>query len=362
MKRLRRVISKQNTTPASPVLANDVPTGPASWSAEATEDRSNSATLPITSSGSGDSKEGSFLGIDLWPRLGRSSQRRRENSESPSLAALPMEASPQQLPSMHRASHSFSSPYSPITAAKDLRLLREGSLHKRTSSSVLPSKLPQRFPFGTSIFSTAKQIPQSPTLRSRFMHQRQPTADSIPEPPDQPDVPKQEFIGYPPGGLEVRGNALVLVCEQRSPDICEYTVRQDSAGIRASDIMAIALMSWAGHIFFRGPILLAFLPMVLYLVRSGLQVYKETLVVIRDVGIQTETVTLAGFRSVRSYERHQIGDIVIHEALHMFEYRYYMAIMPRDPEHRIVIMFPHLLPKLDGILHVYHGARQLLFS
>ncbi|KAJ2000390.1 hypothetical protein GGI04_004172 [Coemansia thaxteri] len=196
----------------------------------------------------------------------------------------------------------------------------------------------------------------SPTQLGR---PHQPLPDSL---DDELLSTKTDFIGYPPGGLEIRSSGLVLVCEQKSPDVCEYVVRKDSAGLRASDMLAIALVSWAAHIFFRGPTLLALLPMAVYLVRSSLQVYQETLVVIRNVGIQTETVTLAGFRSVRSFELFQIDDIVIHEALQLFEYRYYMAILPRDPKHSINIMFPSLLPKLESLLPIYHGSRRLLFS
>ncbi|KAJ2890789.1 hypothetical protein IWW38_003943 [Coemansia aciculifera] len=172
----------------------------------------------------------------------------------------------------------------------------------------------------------------------------------------------REFIGYPPGGLEIRSGGLVLVCEQKTPDVCTYVVRRDSAGLRASDMLAIGLVSWACYIFFRGPLLLALLPMVVYFVRSSLQVYQESLVVIRNVGIQTESVTLAGFRRVRSFECHQIDDVCIHEALQLFEYRYYMAVLPSDPQRSINIMFPNLLPKLDALLPIYHGSRRLLFS
>ncbi|KAJ2760625.1 hypothetical protein IWQ57_006258, partial [Coemansia nantahalensis] len=149
---------------------------------------------------------------------------------------------------------------------------------------------------------------------------------------------------------------------QKSPDVCEFTVRRDSGGMWLGDMLAIALASWAVHIFFRNHVLLALMPVALYLVRSSLRVCQESLVVIRNVGIQTETVTLAGLRSVRSYELPQIRDLFIHEALQLLEYRYYMAILPRDARSSIVIMFPHLLPRLDALLPVYHGARRLLFS
>ncbi|KAJ1787415.1 hypothetical protein GGH19_004329 [Coemansia sp. RSA 1807] len=252
-------------------------------------------------------REPSFLGIDRWPLLGRS-QRRRD-------------ASPHAI--LHRPSQSFS-------VRNDWRQLRE-SKHKRTSSS-------------SSIFSKH-------TRRASFA-----------APPTLEPQPCMDFIGYPPGGLEIQRSGLVLRCEQKSPDVCEYTVRRDAMGLRVSDILAIALVSWAAHVFFRGPLIFACVPMLLYIVRSSLQVCQESLTVVRNVGIQTSTTTVAGFRHTRSYESQQIKDFIIHEALQLLEYRYYMAIMPIDPSQKIVIMFPHLLPKLDELLPVYHGTRMLLFS
>ncbi|KAJ2859414.1 hypothetical protein GGH94_006117 [Coemansia aciculifera] len=350
MRRLRRVISKQSTTAttttpqqqqhgSSPVNTE----GGAGWSGEQIDER--------VATNSSDGREGSFLGIERWPILGRSSQRRRDGGDPSPPTAL-LGSSPPVAKGMHRSSQSFSMPYTSNTPTRDWRILRDGSKHKRTSSSVLPAKPPQRLPFTTTgTFAAGVQL--SPALLGY-------ASDGI---GGGEALGEKDFIGYPPGGLEIRNNGLVLLCEQKSPDVCEYVVRRDSAGLRASDMLAIALVSWAAHIFFRGPTLLALLPMAVYLIRSSLQVYQESLVVIRNVGIQTETVTLAGFRNVRSFELFQIDDLVIHEALQLFEYRYYMAILPRDPKmHSINIMFPNLLPKLEALLPIYHGSRRLLFS
>ncbi|KAJ2614778.1 hypothetical protein H4S08_001538 [Coemansia sp. RSA 1365] len=361
MRRLRRVISKQSTNTQGSPLATE-----ANASGTFIEQEEQRA-------GQGDSKEtASFLGIERWPILGRSSQRRREVDSAPP----PAESSPPVAQIRHRPSQSVSIPSTAHTPARDWRLLRDGGKHKRTSSSssITSSRL---LPFAAGIFSSSK-TKQAALAASQHGHtsQRHLAGHGLgilhtPQPNGQSlflhkisggDIMESGFIGYPPGGLEIQSNGLLLLCEQKSPDVCEFTVRHESAGLRISDMLAIVLVSWAAHIFFCGHILFALLPMALYLLRASLQVYKESLIVIRSVGIQTETVTLAGFRSVRSYDLLQIKDLFIHEALQLFEYRYYMAILPRDPNHRIVIMFPHLLPKLDKLLPVYHGARRLLFS
>ncbi|KAJ2659728.1 hypothetical protein IWW48_003329 [Coemansia sp. RSA 1200] len=420
MRRLRRVISKQSTSTQNSPVASDA--NATTWSGgdkerDRTDDQARPATPDATTAATaanggspGDhTKESSpsFLGIDRWPIIGRSSQRRRETD---ALAQSQTQTQPQSMipsgtthsdpavprKSTHtRASQSFSMPFSSDATAgaantaaapamsRDWRLLRDSSpKHKRTASSVLPSKLPQKLSFTGGLFSSATSggkgaaaggngalapiasLQGSPTLLARPRRSLTETNYTFSS-GSSAEHASAGFIGYPPGGMEVESDedGLVLLCEQKSPDVCEYTVRRDSVGVRMSDILAIALVSWAAHIFFGGPALLALGPMVLYLVWSGTRVCQESLVVIRNVGIQTETITLAGTRSVRSFELPQIEDLFVHEALLFFEYRYYMAILPRNRSRKldVVIMFPQLLPKLDILLHVYHGARQLLF-
>ncbi|KAJ1768369.1 hypothetical protein IW138_004602 [Coemansia sp. RSA 986] len=390
MRRLRRVISKQSTSPQSSPVATD---GNAGWSGDRGEERatviSSEAAVPGGGGGGGGggsssdySKESpSFLGIDRWPIIGRSSLRRRE-TDTPTInmntSTQPASDKRTRQSMHHRSSQSFSMPFTSdstiaattTTPPRDWRILRDASKHKRTSSSsVLPSKLPQKLSFTGGLFSSGNKggssgaqqagnpgAQTSPTISGRL---RRSLTDATPYIPHE----TTGFIGYPPGGMEVESDdGLVLLCEQKSPDICEYTVRRDSVGLRLSDILAIALVSWAAHIFFGGPTLLAFVPMVVYLLWSSTRVYQESLVVIRNVGIQTETTTLAGLRTVCSFELPQIEDLFVHEAILLFEYRYYMAILPRERKDSVVIMFPQLLPRLDMLLHVYHGARQLLLG
>ncbi|KAJ1726889.1 hypothetical protein LPJ61_004891 [Coemansia biformis] len=360
-------LAKLDKQPAASPGSTPETEGTAGWSGEHFDERA----APASSEG----REPSFLNIDRWPLLGRSSQRRREASD---LAAASLPPAGQGLPvptARHRPSQSFSVSSTAPLPSRDWRLLRDGSSqHKRTSSSssIMSSR---RLGFAGGIFSSSRAKQAAAGHQGPVPFQQHPgslgasmspTLRSYSQPSPGPKgtdggAADSDFIGYPPGGLEIQSDGLLLLCEQKSPDVCEFTVRRDTAGVWLGDMLAIALASWAVHIFFRNHVLLALMPVVLYLARSSLRVCQESLVVIRNVGIQTETVTLAGFRSVRSYELPQIKDLFIHEALQLFEYRYYMALLPRETQSSIVIMFPHLLPKLDALLPVYHGARRLLF-
>ncbi|KAJ2550766.1 hypothetical protein EV175_003945 [Coemansia sp. RSA 1933] len=378
MRRLRRVISKQSTSSQNSPVPSDAN---APWGPDRVDERLPAEADAASTDHSRESP--SFLAIDRWPIIGRSSLRRRE-TDTPT---TPLNSTPQpgtDRPSHqsihHRSSQSVSAPFPsdppPSTATttppRDWRFLRDSSKHKRTSSSVLPSKLPQKLSFTGGLFSSTSkasgaQHPSATSYLGAHMasvipgRPRRSLTDAPPYMHQQPET--TGFIGYPPGGMEVQSHdGLVLRCEQKSPDVCEYTVRRDSVGLRLGDILAIALVSWAAHVFFGGPALLALVPMVVYLLWSSTRVYQESLVVIRNVGIQTETTTLAGIRSLCSFELPQIEDLFVHEAMLFFEYRYYMAILPKIPNHNVVIMFPQLLPRLSMLLHVYHGARQVLFS
>ncbi|KAF9582013.1 hypothetical protein BGW38_000775 [Lunasporangiospora selenospora] len=90
-------------------------------------------------------------------------------------------------------------------------------------------------------------------------------------------------------------------------------------------------------------------------------VTEETILVIRDVGVQVKTVYLGGRSVSRFIDRSKIQDIIINEAITMLHIRVYMAIIV-EGEDRMVVVFQHLLPKLNVLLQAYHGARSIIFN
>jgi len=64
----------------------------------------------------------------------------------------------------------------------------------------------------------------------------------------------------------------------------------------------------------------------------------ETILVIRDVGVQVKTVYLGGRSSSRFIDRSKISDIIINEAITMMHIRVYMAIIV-EGEDRMVVVF-----------------------
>ncbi|KAF9187015.1 hypothetical protein BGZ49_004121, partial [Haplosporangium sp. Z 27] len=90
-------------------------------------------------------------------------------------------------------------------------------------------------------------------------------------------------------------------------------------------------------------------------------VTEETILVIRDVGVQVKTVYLGGRSSSRFIDRSKISDIIINEAITMLHIRVYMAIIV-EGEDKMVVVFQNLLPRLKVLLQAYHGARSIIFN
>ncbi|KAG0258541.1 hypothetical protein DFQ27_004601 [Actinomortierella ambigua] len=101
--------------------------------------------------------------------------------------------------------------------------------------------------------------------------------------------------------------------------------------------------------------------MVYRIASKILMVTEETILVIRDVGVQVKTVYLGGRSVSRFIDRSRIADIIINEAITMMHIRVYMAIIV-EGEDRMVVVFQHLLPRLNVVLQAYHGARSILFN
>jgi len=91
-------------------------------------------------------------------------------------------------------------------------------------------------------------------------------------------------------------------------------------------------------------------------------VKEESILAIRNVGVQVKTTYLSG-RSVSHFiERSRICDIIIHEAITMWQVKFYMAIIVARQD-RMIVVFEHLLPQLNPtVITVYRGARSMIFS
>ncbi|CAO3687328.1 unnamed protein product [Rhizopus microsporus] len=91
------------------------------------------------------------------------------------------------------------------------------------------------------------------------------------------------------------------------------------------------------------------------------QVRRESIMAIRDLGVQIKTVYWDGSAVTRFIDILKIEDIIIHEGISFWQIKSYIAIIIKD-EDKMVIVYENLLPKLDPILlETYRGVRSIIF-
>jgi hypothetical protein len=90
-------------------------------------------------------------------------------------------------------------------------------------------------------------------------------------------------------------------------------------------------------------------------------IYVESLLVIRDLGIQVKTVYMTGIERSRFIEQSKIADIIINEGVTMQQVVFYIAIIVKDQK-KMALVFEHFLPRLQLLLQVYRGARAIIYG
>ncbi|CAO3649993.1 unnamed protein product [Mucor fragilis] len=89
---------------------------------------------------------------------------------------------------------------------------------------------------------------------------------------------------------------------------------------------------------------------------------QESILAIRDVGIQVKTTYWGGSSVSRFINRNKIDDVIINEGISFWQIKSYMAILVKD-EDKMVVVFEHLLPRLKPVLlRAYQGTRAIIFT
>ncbi|KAG0043224.1 hypothetical protein BGZ83_011701 [Gryganskiella cystojenkinii] len=155
---------------------------------------------------------------------------------------------------------------------------------------------------------------------------------------------------------------MTFQCYAHADNTREYIMTSDAKRINSNDFMLLALC--LSLVYSLGPTFTSYTIIVLLflsrIVFKLFMVMEETILVIRDVGVQVKTVYLGGRSSSRFIDRSKIQDIIINEAITMLHIRVYMAIIV-EGEDRMVVVFQNLLPRLHVLLQAYHGARSIIF-
>ena len=136
----------------------------------------------------------------------------------------------------------------------------------------------------------------------------------------------------------------------------------DEAGDVALTFGARVLAAFASSTSAVVGLVLLFLQLVRSAYRWATLIREESFTVIRGVGIQLETVFCNGKRSTVFLDRARVRDIVINEGFRRQRVVFFLAVLLKDDEDQVVVVFEHSLPRLATLLEVYDGARRMLFG
>ncbi|GAN08409.1 hypothetical protein MAM1_0203c07920 [Mucor ambiguus] len=139
----------------------------------------------------------------------------------------------------------------------------------------------------------------------------------------------------------------------------EYIVKSSSNAINLLDVFI-----WSIAIYLAKSQLYkyAIAAALIWLFAKQKSVRQESILAIRDVGIQVKTTYWGGSSVSRFINRNKIDDVIINEGISFWQIKSYMAILVKD-EDKMVVVFEHLLPRLKPVLlRAYQGIRIIIFT
>ncbi|KAK9721487.1 hypothetical protein K7432_003405 [Basidiobolus ranarum] len=152
-----------------------------------------------------------------------------------------------------------------------------------------------------------------------------------------------------------------LRCVVLSDNAREYVMANNKSSFDALDILTlllfaiISLMVKGNYGWLVSAVLLGIW------IKSKLgHIRQESILAVRDVGVQVKTTYLMGRTVSQFIDKSKIGEIIINEGFTMLQVKYYLAIIVEKK--KMVVVFEHLLPRLNILLTVYRGTRAIMFN
>ncbi|KAH9842693.1 uncharacterized protein C8Q71DRAFT_215966 [Rhodofomes roseus] len=130
-------------------------------------------------------------------------------------------------------------------------------------------------------------------------------------------------------------------------------------------VVAILWPIFAWHSAFKAGLAAA---STLYAYTRCTQVLRESVVVLRSLGLQLETQRglpfIPLFTSRRFIPFTTLRDFVINEGLRGWSVHYYLAVIQQSSNGEVTIDVPfeNIMPRFPILLEVYHGVHELLFD
>ena len=103
------------------------------------------------------------------------------------------------------------------------------------------------------------------------------------------------------------------------------------------------------------------LVLFLFYLKGSCTVLQESLLVMKDTGIQLSTKTLFGKKTSRFLPIAHYRDMVIHEKLTPYDVYFYLALL-MNADQKVEVPFRCFQPQLKTLLVIYHESKKLLDS
>lgn len=106
---------------------------------------------------------------------------------------------------------------------------------------------------------------------------------------------------------------------------------------------------------------------VIFLKLYCFDVYRESVLIVKDLGVQFTTSGVLGFETSQFIEQHKIVDVLINEVITMHQVVFVLTLLTCDGtqgkaqrNQQLLPLFTASLPSLQTIKPIYHGMQQIL--
>eukprot|EP00457_Paulinella_chromatophora_P018511 gb/GEZN01019854.1/.p1 GENE.gb/GEZN01019854.1/~~gb/GEZN01019854.1/.p1 ORF type:complete len:168 (-),score=14.31 gb/GEZN01019854.1/:151-654(-) len=160
---------------------------------------------------------------------------------------------------------------------------------------------------------------------------------------------------------------LIVEVKEHAADIREYRVRRPTnPWLNVWDILSatVALLAVANRVLFSPSnlqVLLLLCPLLFCLQVKHDTVTEESMLVIKELGVQLQTTYLGGREKHRFIEKAKIKNIIINEGFTMCTVIFYLCILV-EGQRDMTLPFEHLFPRLYDLQLIYGDALSLLFG
>ncbi|ORX88285.1 hypothetical protein BCR32DRAFT_263718 [Anaeromyces robustus] len=143
----------------------------------------------------------------------------------------------------------------------------------------------------------------------------------------------------------------------------EFIMKSTSRLISNFDIFIIIILTFLMCLcFMKKHIILSFLVIILFLLFGYIKsntIIEESLLVVRDLGVQIKTTYLFNRTTSRFIDKSKIGQIIINEGITAFEVNFYLAVLISGADHMEVV-YKKLIPKLKILKFIYKESNEIL--